>query len=70
VHAFSPGRLRHRPAGDAYIRDPPLVHAAQRHRGTEPRFMSQAPMFLAAPRDREAGTPRARPLKRASRPAP
>ncbi|MBO3749715.1 phytanoyl-CoA dioxygenase family protein [Streptosporangiaceae bacterium NEAU-GS5] len=35
--------------GDLFLCHPFLVHAAQRHQGTRPRFMSQMPMFLAAP---------------------
>ncbi|WP_131740148.1 phytanoyl-CoA dioxygenase family protein [Actinomadura roseirufa] len=31
-------------AGDVYLCHPFLVHAAQRHRGTEPRFMAQPPL--------------------------
>ncbi|MEV0972189.1 hypothetical protein [Microtetraspora glauca] len=33
--------------GDAHICRPFLVHAAQRHRGTRPWFMSRTPMFLS-----------------------
>ncbi|MFC6882936.1 MULTISPECIES: phytanoyl-CoA dioxygenase family protein [Actinomadura] len=47
---------RHRPAalatgraGDVYLCHPFLVHAAQPHRGTEPRFMAQPPLVAAAP---------------------
>jgi hypothetical protein len=35
--------------GDVYVCHPFLVHAAQPHRGSRPRFMSQAPVFLAEP---------------------
>ena len=31
-------------AGDVYLCHPFLVHAAQRHRGTQPRFMAQPPL--------------------------
>lgn len=47
---------RHRPetlatgrAGDVYLCHPFLVHAAQPHRGTRPRFMAQPPLLPAAP---------------------
>lgn len=33
------------PAGTVYLCHPFLVHAAQRHRGTEPRFMAQPPLL-------------------------
>jgi Phytanoyl-CoA dioxygenase (PhyH) len=34
------------PAGTVYLCHPFLVHAAQQHRGTEPRFMAQPPLLL------------------------
>jgi hypothetical protein len=37
------------PAGTVYLCHPFLVHAAQRHRGTDPRFMAQPPLHLASP---------------------
>jgi hypothetical protein len=37
------------PAGTVYLCHPFLVHAAQPHRGSEPRFMAQPPLQLAAP---------------------
>ncbi|HZA16195.1 MAG TPA: hypothetical protein VE645_04750 [Pseudonocardiaceae bacterium] len=44
-------RSAHRPvttatgaAGDVYLCHPFLVHAAQRHRGTQPKFMAQPPL--------------------------
>src|SRR5690606_2332949 len=43
--------------GDAYLCHPFLVHAAQLHRGTRPRFMSQIPMFLDAPLHPNGSTP-------------
>ncbi|MFC4112544.1 mitomycin antibiotics/polyketide fumonisin biosynthesis protein [Nonomuraea zeae] len=46
--------------GDVYIAHPFLVHAAQEHRGTEPRFMAQMPLFLARPFDPAGDTPLAR----------
>jgi hypothetical protein len=36
-------------AGTVYLCHPFLVHAAQRHRGTAPRFMAQPPLALAEP---------------------
>ncbi|UJR83566.1 phytanoyl-CoA dioxygenase family protein [Sandaracinus amylolyticus] len=37
------------PAGTVYLCHPFLVHAAQRHRGTTPRFLAQPPVFPKAP---------------------
>lgn len=34
-------------AGDVYLCHPFLVHAAQAHRGTEPKFMAQPPLYPA-----------------------
>lgn len=36
-------------AGDVYLCHPFLVHAAQPHQGTNPRFMAQPPLLPAAP---------------------
>ncbi|MFG2086143.1 phytanoyl-CoA dioxygenase family protein [Spirillospora sp. NPDC048824] len=36
-------------AGDVYLCHPFLVHAAQPHHGTEPRFMAQPPLAPAGP---------------------
>jgi hypothetical protein len=36
-------------AGTVYLCHPFLVHAAQRHRGSQPRFMAQPPLDLAEP---------------------
>ncbi|MFV2177574.1 phytanoyl-CoA dioxygenase family protein [Actinomadura sp. LOL_016] len=36
-------------AGDVYLCHPFLVHAAQPHRGTEPKFMAQPPLAPAGP---------------------
>ncbi|XRQ02856.1 phytanoyl-CoA dioxygenase family protein [Actinomadura welshii] len=36
-------------AGDVYLCHPFLVHAAQPHRGTEPRFMAQPPLAPSGP---------------------
>ena len=35
--------------GDMYLVHPLTVHAADEHRGREPRFMAQTPVFLTAP---------------------
>jgi hypothetical protein len=43
------------PAGTVYLCHPFLVHAAQRHRGTEPRFMAQPPLYPARPYDVVSG---------------
>ena len=37
------------PAGTVYLCHPFLVHAAQPHRGTRPRFMAQPPLHPATP---------------------
>ncbi|MGX7896127.1 phytanoyl-CoA dioxygenase family protein [Tsuneonella sp. HG222] len=37
------------PAGTVYLCHPFLVHAAQRHRGTQPRFMAQPPLLPREP---------------------
>ncbi|MBB2909169.1 hypothetical protein FHS43_000415 [Streptosporangium becharense] len=42
--AYATGR-----PGDMYLVHPFTVHAADEHRGTEPRFMSQGPVFLTEP---------------------
>jgi hypothetical protein len=36
-------------AGTVYLCHPFLVHAAQRHQGTTPRFMAQPPLHPAEP---------------------
>jgi hypothetical protein len=36
-------------AGTVYLCHPFLIHAAQAHRGTRPRFMAQPPLYPAAP---------------------
>jgi hypothetical protein len=43
------------PAGTVYLCHPFLVHAAQRHRGTQPRFMAQPPLYPARPYDVASG---------------
>jgi len=42
--AYATGR-----PGDMYLVHPLTVHAADEHRGEEPRFMAQTPVFLAKP---------------------
>ncbi|ETK37853.1 phytanoyl-CoA dioxygenase family protein [Microbispora sp. ATCC PTA-5024] len=51
--------------GDAFLCHPFLVHAAQRHRGTRPRFMSQMPIFLSRPLTAEDPTPLGRAVRAA-----
>ncbi|WP_084962245.1 phytanoyl-CoA dioxygenase family protein [Thermoactinospora rubra] len=46
--------------GDAYLLHPFTVHAAQEHRGTEPRFMAQLPIPLVKPLAPGDDTPLAR----------
>ncbi|WP_137110145.1 phytanoyl-CoA dioxygenase [Rhodobacter sp. SY28-1] len=43
--AHCPEALAIGPAGTVYLCHPFLVHAAQAHRGTQPRFMAQPPLF-------------------------
>lgn len=49
--------------GDVYVCHPHLVHAAQPHRGTRPRFMSQIPFFLTRPLAPGDATPLARAVR-------
>ncbi|TFV39150.1 phytanoyl-CoA dioxygenase [Bradyrhizobium frederickii] len=42
-------------AGTVYLCHPFLVHAAQKHRGTRPRFLAQPPLHLAEPYRLERG---------------
>ncbi|MFI0407066.1 phytanoyl-CoA dioxygenase family protein [Actinomadura sp. 3N508] len=44
-----PVRLATGQAGDVYLCHPFLVHAAQPHRGTRPRFMAQPPLVPSGP---------------------
>ncbi len=39
------------PAGTVYLCHPFLAHAAQRHAGSNPRFMAQPPLYSKAPFD-------------------
>jgi hypothetical protein len=55
--AHRPQALATGPAGTVYLCHPFLVHAAQPHRGSRPRFMAQPPLHLAEPLqlERESG---------------
>ncbi len=44
-----PEALATGPAGTVYLCHPFLVHAAQPHRGTQPKFMAQPPLALCEP---------------------
>jgi hypothetical protein len=44
-------------AGTVYLCHPFLVHAAQRHHGTRPRFLAQPPLLPVDPDNRGAGDP-------------
>ncbi|MBB4698718.1 phytanoyl-CoA dioxygenase family protein [Sphaerisporangium siamense] len=48
--------------GDMYLVHPFTVHAADEHRGAEPRFMSQGPVFLTEPLTPEGGNALARAI--------
>jgi hypothetical protein len=43
--------------GDMYLVHPLTVHAADEHRGGEPRFMAQTPLFLRAPLSPDGSSP-------------
>jgi hypothetical protein len=47
--AHLPEALATGPAGTVYLCHPFLVHAAQPHRGTKPKFMAQPPLALFEP---------------------
>jgi hypothetical protein len=47
--AHRPGMLATGAAGTVYLCHPFLVHAAQTHRGTQPRFIAQPPLLPAEP---------------------
>jgi hypothetical protein len=53
--AYATGR-----PGDVYLVHPLTVHAADEHRGSEPRFMAQTPVFLTAPLDPDGDSALAR----------
>jgi Phytanoyl-CoA dioxygenase (PhyH) len=48
--------------GDMYLVHPLTVHAAGEHRGREPRFMAQTPVFLTAPVTPDGGNALARAI--------
>ena len=48
--------------GDMYLVHPLTVHAADEHRGREPRFMAQTPVFLTAPLSPDGDSPLARAI--------
>jgi phytanoyl-CoA dioxygenase PhyH len=50
--------------GDVHLVHPFLVHAAQPHHGTVPRFMAQPPLLPAGELDLDAPTPVAEPIRR------
>ena len=56
-------------AGTVYLCHPLLVHAAQRHRGREPRFLAQPPLLPASPLALERTDARYAPVERAIREA-
>jgi len=56
-------------AGTVYFCHPFLVHAAQKHRGTEPRFLSQPPLGLKVPLSIDRPDPQLSPVERALRTA-
>ncbi|HWK68344.1 MAG TPA: phytanoyl-CoA dioxygenase family protein [Rhizobiaceae bacterium] len=54
-------------AGTVYLCHPFLVHAAQAHRGTRPRFMAQPPLLPAKPLQLERGDDDYSPVEQAIR---
>ncbi|MDE3201337.1 MAG: phytanoyl-CoA dioxygenase family protein [Acidobacteriota bacterium] len=55
------------PAGTVYLCHPFLVHAAQRHRGRQPKFMAQPPLYLREPLELVRGDGQYSPLERSIR---
>lgn len=53
------------PAGTVYLCHPFLVHAAQAHRGTKPRFLAQPPVFPREPLSLERPAAELSPVERA-----
>jgi len=49
ITAARPQALATGKAGTVYLCHPFLVHAAQPHRGRNPRFMAQPPLYPAEP---------------------
>ncbi|MER6072692.1 phytanoyl-CoA dioxygenase family protein [Streptomyces sp. NPDC001817] len=60
--AYATGR-----PGDVYLCHPFLVHAAQPHHGTRPRFMAQPPLYPAVPYELERADGAYSPVERAIR---
>lgn len=56
------------PAGTAYLCHPFLVHSAQRHRGTMPRFLAQPPLLPAEPLRLDGPSPVEAAIRLALRP--
>ncbi|MEV0246156.1 phytanoyl-CoA dioxygenase family protein [Nocardia sp. NPDC050712] len=54
-------------AGDVYLCHPFLVHAAQRHRGTDVRFMAQPPLLTRSPCELDRPDGAYTPVERAIR---
>lgn len=54
-------------AGDVYLCHPFLIHSAQPHRGTVPRFMAQPPLLPAAPLELDRPDGAYSPVERAVR---
>jgi hypothetical protein len=54
-------------AGDVYLRRPFLVHAAQPHHGSSPRFMAQPPLHPKGPLDLDRPDDTSSPVERAVR---
>jgi hypothetical protein len=52
-------------AGDVYLCHPFLVHAAQPHHGSAPRFMAQPPLYPALPLELDRGDRSYSPVERA-----
>jgi hypothetical protein len=67
VTANLPRALATGKPGDVYLCHPFLVHAAQPHRGSNPRFMAQPPLYLSAPLQLERADDAYSPVERAIR---
>lgn len=65
--ASCPERYATGSAGDVYLCHPFLVHAAQLHRGTRPRFLAQPPLLPAEPLALERADGAYSPVERAIR---
>lgn len=69
VGADRPIALATGEAGTVYLCHPLLIHAAQQHHGTQPRFIAQPPLGLATPyridREEEALSPVERTIRMA-----